>query len=116
MPRSEAAIEAQRIRNRKWYPANKERHKAIQDARVMRNNFIIDEAKAVPCVDCGERYHLAAMQFDHVRGEKVLPIARMKSYSVERLLAEIEKCEVRCANCHAIKTWGKSPRFQFPPF
>lgn len=57
------------------------------------------------CVDCGFKAHFAALQLDHC-GEKSADIADCRS-SVKRLLREIEdgKCEVRCANCHSIKTW-----------
>lgn len=47
-----------------------------------------------------------ALQFDHVRGEKVESISRMvlMALSWERIEAEIAKCDVVCANCHAIRT------------
>lgn len=55
------------------------------------------------CVDCGYREHPTALQFDHVRGKK---IADVSSFVVLKdALTEISKCEVRCANCHSIKTW-----------
>jgi hypothetical protein len=58
------------------------------------------------CVDCGFRGHPEALQFDHVRGEKVEGISRMANTpgAWRHIEAEIAKCEVRCANCHAIKT------------
>jgi hypothetical protein len=57
-----------------------------------------------PCVDCGCS-DLCVLEFDHV-GEKagtVLAMAR-NGVSLERLIREIEACEVRCANCHRRKT------------
>jgi hypothetical protein len=56
---------------------------------------------AHPCVDCGEADPVV-LDFDHVRGRKEFEIchaARLK-VSIERLMREIAKCEVRCANCH----------------
>jgi len=46
------------------------------------------------------------MDFDHVRGEKVLSISAMvhKGFSWESILAEIAKCDVVCSNCHRIRT------------
>jgi hypothetical protein len=38
-------------------------------------------------------------------GEKLLNVSAAKSIAQAR--AEIEKCEVRCANCHRIKTWER---------
>ncbi len=58
-----------------------------------------------PCVDCGERDPLV-LDFDHVRGIKLSGISNMmwSGWSVKSLLEEIEKCDVRCANCHRRKT------------
>lgn len=65
---------------------------------------------AHPCVDCGESDPVV-LEFDHVRGEKCHNIGHMladgKSWT--RISGEIEKCEVRCANCHkrvTAKTFG----------
>jgi len=74
--------------------------------RRQRMRRIIDEAKSVPCTDCNTQFPLPAMQFDHVRGEKKFNIAAALAValSIERLQAEIAKCEVVCANCHAVRT------------
>lgn len=57
------------------------------------------------CIDCGYDAHAAALQLDH-RGAKNIEIADARS-SIARLKQEIEsgECEVRCANCHSIRTW-----------
>ncbi len=56
-------------------------------------------------MDCGETNPLV-LDFDHVIGEKIMNISDMSrtSYSRETLMNEIDKCEVRCANCHRIVT------------
>ena len=53
-----------------------------------------------PCVDCGETDPVV-LQFDHVRGKDQL-ISTMLSEcrNWDCILYEIQKCEVRCANCH----------------
>ncbi len=56
------------------------------------------------CVDCGYRGDPRALQFDHVRGVKLGTVSSMLTCSWKRIVAEIEKCEIRCANCHMIKT------------
>ena len=56
------------------------------------------------CIDCSYRDDPRALQFDHVRGEKIRAVSSMVTCSLEHLIAEIEKCDVRCANCHIIKT------------
>jgi hypothetical protein len=68
------------------------------------------------CIDCGENDPVV-LEFDHVdRSKKTKGVARLLSghWSWNRLLQEIEKCEIRCANCHRRKTyvqlgaWGRS--------
>jgi hypothetical protein len=59
-----------------------------------------------PCADCGE-CDPVVLEFDHQSDQvKTGAIAQMviDNYSWKRTLAEIEKCEVRCANCHRRKT------------
>lgn len=75
------------------------RAKKYQD----RNRTLIDAAKATGCVDCGERDE-RCLDLDHVRGTKVKNVSEMLGCSVPRLLEEIAKCEVRCANCHRKRT------------
>ncbi len=53
-----------------------------------------------PCVDCPESNPLR-LSFDHVRGEKAFTIGdKLSNLSWARILQEIEKCDVRCFNCH----------------
>lgn len=63
-----------------------------------------------PCVDCGRCFPAAAMDFDHVRGSKYLSIAKMYTSSWERVLVEVAKCELVCANCHRIRTQARKTR------
>ena len=51
------------------------------------------------CQDCGEADPVV-LELDHVRGEKVKKVTRMinDDLSIARLNAELEKCEVVCAN------------------
>ena len=46
------------------------------------------------------------MDFDHVRGEKLIDVSRLRSGrpARARLDAELAKCEVVCANCHRRRT------------
>lgn len=58
------------------------------------------------CVDCGYREHAIALQFDHVGNNKKASVSNLirSDYSWKTVLEEIAKCEVRCANCHAVMT------------
>lgn len=73
--------------------------------RLRENRLsIINDAKNKPCMDCGGKFPLECMDFDHVRGEKVRPLSNMASCSVASILDEIDKCDIVCSNCHRIRT------------
>jgi hypothetical protein len=76
-----------------------------QRARQTRK-IVFDYLREHPCVDCGE-VDIAVLEFDHRdRATKELPVAALivQGYKLERVMAEIEKCDVRCANCHRRRT------------
>ena len=57
-----------------------------------------------PCVDCGED-NIVVLDFDH-QENKIMEISKMvhRGFLWKKVLLEIKKCEIRCANCHRIKT------------
>ena len=74
---------------------------------------IILEAKSAPCIDCGKIFPDYVMDFDHINpGIKIAPVSIMigKPYSIKRILEEMAKCELRCANCHRNKTHYEQQR------
>ena len=94
---------------RRRHGANPEaRNKQL--ARVRRNDARYEAEKRAwiaaylaehPCVDCGET-DSEVLDFDHVRGKKTAAVSSFVrgGYSLAKLVAEVELCEVRCANCH----------------
>ena len=68
-----------------------------------------NELKAsLPCVDCGGFFHHAAMTWDHLPGrEKVNEVSNLRRFSRNAVLAEIAKCELVCANCHAVRSFER---------
>lgn len=56
------------------------------------------------CVDCGYNKNPYALDFDHLDGKSYTISQHLHRKSWASLLKEISKCEVRCANCHRIKT------------
>lgn len=98
----------QRRFSREWYKNNKDKHllnvKRRRDEVVQNNQKIVFKFLSThPCVDCFES-DIVVLDFDHVSGRKEACIGQLWTYSTERLLREIEKCIVRCANCHRRKT------------
>ena len=57
------------------------------------------------CADCGGRFHPAAMEFDHLPStQKRFILARASHRGMGAVLAELQKCELVCANCHRERT------------
>lgn len=76
--------------------------------RLQTRRTILDEVKTqTPCADCGRNFPAICMDFDHVRGEKAGNISMMWSCSLEKIEAEIKKCEVVCACCHRLRTQAR---------
>lgn len=68
----------------------------------------VDELKKGPCKDCGNRFNPWQMDFDHRdRSTKGGNISRLLKYGKKKLLAELEKCDLVCANCHRNRTHAK---------
>lgn len=84
------------------------RSKRKKEAKVRRERnmkFVISFLKENPCIDCGET-NFICLEFDHRNQEdKVGIIANLvHCSSIKKIEEEISKCDVRCANCHRIKT------------
>lgn len=97
---------SQKVYSKTHYDKNKPYYldKAKRRKELVRD--FIREAKNKPCADCNKTFPYYVMQFDHVRGNKVLSIGNVTSrgLSIIKLKSEIKKCDVVCANCHADRT------------
>jgi len=99
---------------RKYYAINSEKLKiqinSSRKARKLRINTLIgDYLSKHPCVGCGNK-DIRVLDFDHMEGfVKVGNISSLRINNTwETILKEIEKCEVRCKNCHAIMTYERA--------
>ncbi len=79
---------------------------------------IADYLRTHPCIDCGET-DILLLDFDHRdRSTKRAPVSRLAhGATLAAVVTEIEKCDVRCGNCHRTKTsaelnWRRTPGFQ----
>lgn len=99
----------ERVYKQAWYLRNRERHMAnvhAQRQRVRSANRVrvLDYLMKHACVDCGEA-NLVVLDFDHVRTKR-WNIAYMvnRGFPWGTIQEEIQRCQVRCSNCHRIKT------------
>lgn len=79
-----------------------ERKAEIRQANV---EFMLDHLRSHPCVDCGEP-DIEVLQFDHIEmlNQRRGRVVDFLTGSRARLVAQINLCEVRCANCHVRRT------------
>lgn len=103
--------------HRAWYETNKTTLFEQTKARRKRiapeiRGYILNYLLAHPCIDCGERDPVV-LEFDHRPGEvKRFNLAQSirKNFSLASIKTEIEKCDVRCANCHIRMTYKRAGR------
>jgi 5-methylcytosine-specific restriction endonuclease McrA len=93
------------------YEKNKQRYidnAAARKRRIIdeRMEFIFAYLKERPCADCGED-DLLVLEFDHLQDKSFEITEGIRNRNWESVLAEIEKCEVVCANCHRRRTARK---------
>jgi hypothetical protein len=70
---------------------------------------LLDALKDRTCADCGREYPACAMDFDHRD-----PIGKSQAVSrmigragIAKIMAEVAKCDIVCANCHRDRTYRR---------
>lgn len=80
--------------------------------RLKIQAFILEYLLDHPCLDCGEADPIV-LEFDHRDpATKTFAIGafHIRRSGMVAVKAEIEKCDVRCANCHRRKTYHERGR------
>jgi hypothetical protein len=92
--------------NAAWYKVNREKRLVqtkLQKQRV-RDWFYNEFKPTLSCIKCGEN-HPACIEFHHHNGRrkgKDYPVTNLSTHgSKKRILEEVKKCDVLCANCHS---------------
>lgn len=92
--------------HRDYYGKNKSQFVNYAEKRKREMVAWLQELKTNPCSDCGGKFHPVAMQWHHRdAGTKIENVSNLIRYgSRQRVLDEIAKCDLLCANCHAVRT------------
>ena len=88
----------------------KRKHKRIDDIVTVS---LLKEAS--PCRDCHQFFPYYVMHFDHLR-DKVFNISTWARDigNVDLLMEEVAKCDLVCANCHAIRSYFRLVKQNLP--
>jgi len=97
-------IHKKRAAGRAWFHRNKGKKKATQERlRVALRAWFADLKRGKSCCRCGEA-NPVCLHFHHRTPslkENALADAVRREWSKARIVAELAKCDVLCANCHA---------------
>lgn len=102
--------ECQRARERELYNTsyrekNKDKYNKNRRCRREKMRDIINNTKRQGCAICRE-LDVCCLDFHHLR-DKEFEVSTGTEVSLDRLLAEIDKCIILCANCHRKLHAGK---------
>jgi len=96
-----------------WYAENKSLHRTRvrqrkESYKVNTQQIVLEYLLDHPCVDCGETDPIV-LDFDHrdrtmKRMSIGMIVSKVLSTNGNLLREEIDKCDVRCSNCHRRKT------------
>jgi len=95
--------------NRTAYLTSRKRRKQVIDAVARRRTklyaFIRSLKDDKRCVDCNRPYPYYVLDFDHLEDKQfgISQIAK-RGWSEQRILDEVKKCDLVCANCHRERT------------
>lgn len=78
-----------------------------RETNYLARKRFLDEARSVPCADCGFTFHPCAMDFDHLGQKNFGIMNQYRNKTMEQLVVEIALCEVVCSNCHRVRTFNR---------
>ena len=94
--------------HREHYLANKARYiaqaaESKRKVRLEQTTLLLAYFEEHPCVDCGQTDPIV-LEFDHLRDKSFAIGTALTRYGWDKIVEEIQKCEVVCANCHRRRT------------
>lgn len=92
---------------REHYARNKVYYKKKARTHSKATQELITSLKQGPCKDCKQKFHPWQMDFDHIDGVKEFNLGFGRYKGKAKIIAEIAKCELVCANCHRDRTYRR---------
>lgn len=113
-PRKDLGTEEGRIKARedskRHYQRNKESYIARNRAKKAEiSDFLRKYKEFHGCKDCKKKFPYYVLDFDHrdPHTKKFQPARLAQNNSWDKMLEEINKCDVVCANCHRVRSHEK---------
>ena len=98
----EEELRKARIYMKEWHKKNKDKRQAYSKNKYIKDRQWFDEFRlAQKCAVCGFN-DPDCLDFHHVNqnGTREKPISSMLCYSKKKIMMEMAKCIILCANCH----------------
>lgn len=100
-------LELKRASQRKFYALHSEQVKdEVSKRRKRIRRWLQDFKSVLKCESCGED-RAECLDFHHI-GDKDVSVSQAvaRGWGKDRIIKEIEKCTVLCANCHRVAHAG----------
>jgi len=101
-------VDKLRAYRRAWYERNAAKaKKRVCDRRRELREWLNEVKSVLKCGMCPEN-HVGCLEFHHRDGstkETTVSAAVHRGWGRERIMKEMEKCDILCANCHRKWHW-----------
>lgn len=95
--------EKQLAKHKEWVAVNKDKIREHQRERKRERKLQAVEYLGGHCIRCLQEHHPAVYEFHHRDpNDKDRDPSKMLQLSWKRLEAELNKCDLLCANCHRL--------------
>ena len=106
-----------KVHRDKWYQEHREQE--LERVKVRKQNkrdeariYVYKYLSTHSCIECGEN-DPRVLEFHHRHGkDKEVSTLILGGYLISTIQAEIDKCDVLCANCHRKKTMDERGWFR----
>lgn len=97
-----------RLRSSRSYYRDKQTYiRKAKERREKIKQYIREIKEKTGCADCRQKLPYYCLDFDHIRDKTDNISTLLRNASMAKVVAEIQKCEIVCANCHRQRTFER---------
>src|SRR5574341_613506 len=91
-------------KSKEWWERNKTAYNLYKQANRSQKKLLMIERFSNKCNDCQQSFPPCVYDFHHFDpSQKDINIGNKMGWSLKRLMKELDKCIMLCANCHRIR-------------